>query len=92
MSKVSDILVAALAGPFEVIAREKLIEILKKIEPAETRKTILISLYVPIDTELERLTNESKNKIDDAVVGAMKSAIEQVAQNDGITLPNEDND
>jgi hypothetical protein len=92
MSKFTDILIAALSGPIEQIATAKLTELLQKIEPAETRKNICVTLYVPIDTELEKLTNESKNKFDDAVVGAMKASIEAVADADGFELPNLDND
>jgi len=92
MSNFTDLLVSALAGPIELVATTKLTELLQKIEPAETRKTICVTLYVPIDTELEKLTTESKNKIDDAVVGAMKAAIEAVAAADGFELPNLDSD
>lgn len=92
MSNFTDLLISALAGPLEVVATTKLTELLQKIEPAETRKNICNSLYVPIDTELERLTTESKNKIDDAIVGALKGSIEAVAAADGFTLPNTDND
>lgn len=92
MSKFTDLLVSALAGPIELIATEKLTELLQKIEPADTRKNICVTLYVPIDTELEKLTTQSKNKIDDAVVGALKASIEAVAATDGFELPNLDSD
>lgn len=92
MSKFTDLLIASLAGPIEAIATAKLTELLQKIEPADTRKNICVSLYVPIDTELEKLTTESKNKIDDAVVGAFKAAIEAVAIADAFELPNLDTD
>jgi len=92
MSNFTDLLISALAGPLELVATTKLTELLQKIEPAETRKNICATLYVPIDTELERLTTESKNKIDDAVVGALKASIEAVAAADGFELPNLDND
>lgn len=92
MSQFTDLLIASLAGPLEVVATAKLTELLQKIEPADTRKNICVTLYVPIDTELEKLTQQSKNKIDDAVVGALKGAIEAVAAADGFELPNLDND
>jgi hypothetical protein len=92
MSQFTDLLISALAGPLELVATTKLTELLQKIEPAETRKNICVTLYVPIDTELERLTTESKNKIDDAVVGALKTSIEAVAAADGFELPNLDQD
>ncbi len=92
MSKFTDMLIAALTGPIEIIATEKLAELLRKIEPKESRDTILVSLYAPIDVELEKLTAGTKTGIDDAIVGAMKAAIEKVAEEDGIELPNLDND
>jgi len=87
-----DLLVEALAGPMSTVARVKLAEVLQKIEPAETRKDVCNALYVPIDTQLEKLTTASKNHIDDAMVSALKGALEDVAANDGFTLVNADND
>lgn len=91
-TNIGELLISALSGPLEIVATAKLTELLQKIQPADTRKNICITLYVPIDTELEKLTTQSKNKIDDAVVNALKGAIEAVAEADGFTLPNADND
>lgn len=92
MSQFTDLLIAALSGPLEEVATIKLTELISKIEPAETRKNICNTLYIPIDTELERLTTQSKSKIDDAVVNALKRSLENVAAADGFTLPNTDGD
>lgn len=91
-SKLSEILVAALAGPIQVVATEQLADLLRKIKPAETQTTILLTLYPAIDIELEKLTDQSRSKIDDAIIDAMKAAIETVAAEVNLTLPNNDGD
>lgn len=92
MSQLTDLLIAALSGPLEQVATIKLTELIQKIEPAETRKNICNTLYIPIDTELEKLTDASKTPIDNSIVNALKHSIEAVAEADGFELPNTDND
>lgn len=68
-----------------------LVELFEKLKPAE-RKTVLVSLYPAIDVQLEGLVKKSKTKLDDAGVLAIKDAIEQSADLNGIDLPNLDED
>jgi hypothetical protein len=89
---IGELLIAALAGPLEAVGKEKFKELFKKIEPAETRATILTTLYTITDAELEKLSKASKNKIDDAIVGALKGACEETAAELNIVLPNVDGD
>ena len=58
----------------------------------EHGKVVLASLYPVVDVELEGLADDTKNKIDDAVVDAVKKAMEDVAAKHGIILSNVDDD
>lgn len=89
---LGEILLSALTGPLQVVLASQLESLLSKIEPLETRKTILVALYPIIDVELEKLTTKTKTKIDDAAIIAFKLAIEGAASTAGIDLPNLDND
>lgn len=55
-------------------------------------KTVLTSMYGPIDVHLEDLAKKSKTKIDDAAVQGILSAIELAAAEFEIELKNLDND
>jgi hypothetical protein len=90
--KFAEILVNALANPISELLEKQFTDMLQRIEPDDTRRDILISFYVPVDSQLERLAAETKTPLDDAGVRAMKRAIETVAARDGVTLPNVDND
>ena len=87
-----EILINALAPALQEAATKHLATTLRKIQPAEKRRDTLMSLYVPIDTALENYTDASKTKIDDAIVDALKMAVEIVAAEDNVTLPNADGD
>lgn len=87
-----EILLSGLAGPLQSIGQAQLSELFRKIKPAETQKTVLLGLYPAVDMELEKLAKASKSKIDDALVGAVKNSIEEVAGEIGLTLPNNDGD
>lgn len=89
---LGEVLINALAPVLQDAGVKHLTTVLRKIQPAEKRKDVLISLYVPIDTALENYTDETKTKIDDAIIDALKMAVEIVAAEDGITLPNADAD
>lgn len=91
-SKFTRAIANAVAPAVEELLTESLATVLRKIQPAETRRDVLITLYVPIDSQLEKLTDETKTKLDDAGIDAIKAAIELVAAEDGVTLPNVDND
>lgn len=86
MKKIGELIVAALAPTITNVGADHLAKLLRKISPAETRADVLRSLYFPVDTLLEDLTEETKSKIDDAFVDAIKMAIETVAAEDGIDL------
>jgi len=92
MKKILEILLSTLTPVLEGLLTEKFAAALRKIKPDTTRRDLLVTLYVPIDTQLEKVTEETATKLDDAGVRAMKAAIEIVAAEDGIQLPNIDND
>lgn len=92
MSKISELLVSALLPTVKALATDQLAELLRKVKPDTTRHDLLKSLYVPIDTVLENYVKETKGKIDDNIVAALKEAIETVAAEDMIQLPNVDGD
>lgn len=91
-SKWTEILVTALAGPIEAVLTDQLSQLLAKIEPLEARATVLTTLYPAIDVQLEDLAAGTKGKLDDAGVRALKTAIETVAEDSDIELPNLDKD
>jgi hypothetical protein len=90
--KFGEVIANALAPAIEKQLEKKFAEILRKIHPADTRRDVLIMLYVPVDSQLERLADETKTELDDAGVMALKKAIETVAAEDQIQLPNVDGD
>lgn len=55
-------------------------------------KVALAALYPIIDAELEPLAKSSETALDDGTVEAIKSVIEDVAAEAGITLSNVDDD
>lgn len=54
--------------------------------------TIVASAYPGADAYLEALAQRSKTKLDDAVIGGLKLALEERAKIAGIELPNIDDD
>lgn len=85
---LGEILVAALTGPLEVVSTIKLGELFDKLHDhdAEGHAATVKSLYIGIG-QLERLTDETKTKIDDAVVNALQAAIVASAEKYDIELP-----
>lgn len=88
MSKFTDLLVAALAPAIETIATEKLLELFVKLKEhdADGYAATLKSLHIGV-VQLQKLTDGTKTKIDDAVVDALLSAIETSAEENGVILP-----
>jgi len=86
-SKLVESLLNAVAGSISAVAEEKLTELFTKLHdrnPVEHSAT-LRSLYIGVG-QLEKITDESKTKLDDAVVDALKGAIEQSAQTYNVEL------
>lgn len=81
----------SLAPMIQGVLTTVLVELLLKLKPVEL-KTVLVSLYGPVDVQLEGLVIKSQTRLDDAAVMAIKNAIEQAAAINGITLPNLDTD
>lgn len=79
-SKLVEQLLNGVAGTIALIAQEKLTELFAKLHAhdAEKHSSTLKSLYIGVG-EVQKLTDESKTKLDDAVVDALKGAIEQSA-------------
>lgn len=89
-----ELLLSALTGPLATIGEEQLIILLDKFQEKKPRefKASLIALYPIIDMHLEDLVTETKTKIDDAFVKALKGAVEKSATKHGVVLSNLDND
>lgn len=86
---IGEILLSALVGPLESVVLTTLTTVLEnmRVKNPEAHATTVVALYRPIKVHLAKLTDESKTKIDDAVVGGIIAAIELSAQAAGITLP-----
>lgn len=91
---LGELLINTLSPTLETVINAKLTEILDDlaVKDPEAHKTVVTSLYGPIDVHLEKLTSKSRTKIDDAVVNGIKSAIENSADTAGVDLPNLDED
>lgn len=89
-----ELLLSALTGPLATIGQEQLVVLLDKFQEKKPReyKASLIAIYPVIDMHLEDLVTETKTKIDDAFVKALKGAIEESAAKHGVALSNLDND
>lgn len=86
-SKLVEQLLNGVAGTISAIAEEKLVELFTKLHdknPSEHSAT-LRSLYIGA-TQLEKTTDETKTKLDDAVVDALKGAIEKSAADHSVEL------
>lgn len=94
MSKITDVIVSALAPVVKSVAKDKLVELLDQLKEKNEAnyKTTLVSLYPIIDVQLEGVTDKTKTNIDDAVVDALKEAIEESATKNSVTLQNLDAD
>jgi hypothetical protein len=93
-SKVSEILVGALAPVLANVGREQLTTLFNKLHednPA-VYKTVMVALYPIVDVQLETLTDKSKTKLDDIFVDAFKGAIEDSSEANGVELQNLDQD
>lgn len=92
--KFGEFILNAFLPLFAQYGSNELANLLRKLQAKkpEVFETVLVSLYPVIDVHLEEIAQESKTKIDDPFVTAFKSAIETVAAEFNITLPNLDND
>lgn len=93
-SKLGEIIVSAIVPIITSVGKDKLVEVLQKLknDNEAAYKTVLTSLYGPIDVYLEAITDKTKTPIDDSFVDALKQAIEQSAAINGVTLQNLDAD
>ena len=55
-------------------------------------KVALVALYPIVDVEIESIVEKTDSDIDDAIVDAIKEAMEKVADENGFELPNLDED
>jgi len=55
-------------------------------------KQMMLALYPVIDVQLENYTLHTGNKLDDKAVKTIKEIIEEVASENGLELPNLDQD
>ena len=86
-SKLVESLLNAVAGSISAVAEEKLAELFEKLyekNPSGHSATSR-SLYIGVG-QLEKITDDSKTKLDDAVVDALKGAIEKSAADHSVEL------
>jgi hypothetical protein len=84
-----------LAPLIELVIREFMEKfLLPALKKADERafRTVLVALYGPIDVYVEELVEKTETKVDDALVSGMMTAIENVAAENGVELPNLDED
>lgn len=91
---LGELLINTLSPTLETVINAKLTEILDDlaVKNPEAHKTVVTSLYGPIDVHLQSLTAKSRTKIDDAVVNGILAAIESSAETAGVELPQLDED
>lgn len=91
---LGEILLSALTGPLTSVGQDQLVQLFDKLyeKNNETYKSALVALYPIVDIQLESLTSKSKTKIDDAIINALKGAIEESAAKYKLVLSNLDND
>jgi len=91
MAKINfgEILLAALAGPLESVTLSTFTTILENLRAKnpEVHKSVVVGLWRPIAVHLQQLTDETKTKIDDAILGGIVAAIQISADAAGIVLP-----
>ncbi len=89
-SKLVEQLLNGVAGTISLILQEKLVDVFRKLhthDPAKHSAT-LRSLYIGLN-QLEDITDDTKTKLDDAGVDAIKGAVEESAKEFDVELPNE---
>ena len=84
----------ALAPLVKIITEQVMTVLFRKLVAREPEhgKVLLTSLYPVVDVELEGIFDSTPNELDDAAVDGLKAAMETVAKEVGITLPNLDQD
>lgn len=94
MANFKEILVNTLLPVIQAMASEQLVGLLNKYaeNDKENYSKSVTSLYVVMDGHLEDLAKKSKGKIDDTLIQALKSAIEESADQNGVDLPDLDKD
>ena len=92
MKKILEAILNTFRPALMQILFEWFCKIFNRIKPVEKLATVLQTLYIPVDAELETIAKETDNKEDDLIVTALKTAIETVAAQNNITLQNVDND
>ena len=92
MKKILEALLNTFAPAMGALLQEQFTNLFRRIKPVDKLASVLQSLYIPVDKELESIVKETKTPIDDYAVQALKSAIEIVASENNITLQNTDND
>ncbi len=91
---LSDTLLGLLGGAIKDVGKNQIVELLDKLHAKDEAgyMSTVLGLYPLVDSKLETLAAESKNKVDDSIVGALKEGIEISAAKYGVQLPNTDND
>lgn len=84
-------LLELLAGTLTEVGESKLVEVLQQLHDKDTTedKSDYISVLqggLSFTTGISKLTNKTKTKLDDALVNAIKEAIETSAKNNDIDL------
>jgi len=66
--------------------------LMKKEENVVHGKVVIAGMYPVIDGELEKITDDTENEYDDAVVDGLKLSLERLAADHNIVLSNVDDD
>ncbi len=84
---VGELIINTLAPTLGVVATNKLVDLFEKMWDKDNEKATaaLKAMYIGV-VQLQNLTDDTKTKIDDALVDAIRNAIEQSAAEHGITL------
>jgi len=86
MSNILEGVLNAIAPAAEPILAGKLAELFRKIQPAATRKEILIELNSAAKL-LQPITDKTSTRIDDLAIDSLRDAINIVSSEDNITFP-----
>lgn len=91
---LGELLVGTLLPVIKSVGTDQLVALFEQLKAKDEKayKTVLNALYPIVDVQLEALVTKSKSKIDDSLIAALKDAIEESAEKNGITLPNLDED
>lgn len=90
---MGNFLVELLAGTLAEVGESKLVDVLQELHDKDQAayKSVIFG-GMSFVTGISKLTDKTKTKIDDAIVNAIREAIETSAANNGIVITEFEND